>query len=141
MKEAADDSELRNLLSSRRESSECRSSQSVAGTGVANLRKDIPTLLTAPRRPTRRGLSPGLPSHAVDLPMDRNARESSALLDACDRSSSVMQSNIMGSTPSLNRRGPSRDRRRIADRTRPSDDSEFTDPIKHALLLQSKNTE
>lgn len=65
-----------------------------------------------------RGLSPCLPSAVSDVLNDRDKREGSLLLDACDRASSVAP---MGGTPS--RRGPSKERRRVQERTRQN--SEF----------------
>uniref|UniRef100_A0A5K3F5S1 FH2 domain-containing protein n=1 Tax=Mesocestoides corti TaxID=53468 RepID=A0A5K3F5S1_MESCO len=87
--QAADDMELRQVLSSRRES--------IAGV----------------KRHKDRGLSPCLPSAASDLVSDRDRREASVLLDACERASSVAPS---GGT--LSRRGPSKERRRVQERTR-----------------------
>ena len=57
-------------------------------------------------------MSPGLPSLVLDV-TGRERREGSALLDACDRASSLAPS---GGT--LGRRGPSKERRRVQDRTR-----------------------
>eukprot|EP00108_Taenia_solium_P005188 TsM_000247400 transcript=TsM_000247400 gene=TsM_000247400 len=113
--QAADDMELRQVLSSRRESSE--SSYPFLPRLGPNTRRmcNSSTLLANSKRHRERGMSPCLPSSVLDVTgrNDREHREGSVLLDACDRASSLAPS---GGT--LGRRGPSKERRRVQERTR-----------------------
>lgn len=73
-------------------------------------------LVSSGKRNRDRGASPCLPSSALEAAGrkdNREVREGSALLDACDRASSLAPT---GGT--LGRRGPSKERRRVQERTR-----------------------
>ncbi|VDM30728.1 unnamed protein product [Hydatigera taeniaeformis] len=129
--QAADDMELRQVLSSRRESSE--SSYPFLPRLGPNTRRmcNSSTLLANSKRHRERGISPCLPSSVLDVTgrNDREHREGSVLLDACDRASSLAPS---GGT--LGRRGPSKERRRVQERTRQASRSLFISKRSHTTI-------
>ncbi|VUZ44698.1 unnamed protein product [Hymenolepis diminuta] len=129
--QAADDMELRQVLSSRRESSESPYPLLPRLDAGSRRLSNSSNIISNAKRNRDRGASPCLPSSVQELAGrkdSREVREGSALLDACDRASSVAP---VGGT--LGRRGPSKERRRVQERTRQSNEEDFTNPIIEAL--------
>ncbi|KAL7058564.1 hypothetical protein AAHC03_013297 [Spirometra sp. Aus1] len=134
--QAADDIELKQALSTWRDKSDSVSSLSGAFR-PSSLRKGSLHASNPRLRGPVRDASPCLPRNASDLDSDRQVREKSALLDACDRSASITHLPNASSTGAVGRRGPSRDRRRLQDRTRPSDELEAANALTTALKMAS----
>ncbi|VDO04112.1 unnamed protein product [Rodentolepis nana] len=114
--QAADDMELRQVLSSRRESSESPYPFLPRLDPGSRRLSSSSNIISNAKRNKDRGASPCLPSSVLELAGrkdSREVREGSALLDACDRASSLAPG---GGT--LGRRGPSKERRRVQERTR-----------------------
>uniref|UniRef100_A0A0V0J6M9 FH1/FH2 domain-containing protein 3 n=1 Tax=Schistocephalus solidus TaxID=70667 RepID=A0A0V0J6M9_SCHSO len=138
--QAADDIELKQALSTWRDRTDSINSLSGAFR-PSSLRKGSLHASNPRLRGSVRDASPCLPRNASDLDTDRQVREKSALLDACDRSASITQLPNASSTSTLGRRGPSRDRRRLQDRTRPSDELEAATAIATALKMTQQNSQ
>ncbi|KAM3182537.1 hypothetical protein ACTXT7_012168 [Hymenolepis weldensis] len=122
--QAADDMELRQVLSSRRESSESPYPLLPRLDAGSRRLSNSSNIISNVKRNRDRGASPCLPSSALELAGrkdSREVREGSALLDACDRASSLAP---VGGT--LGRRGPSKERRRVQERTRQASKHSFS---------------